>query len=203
VTPDLPRAPESFLGPIEQKKSVEPPSPAFKEMNHAGQGGQPGQASQAGQAGQAVPTKFDRPDPAAAAATLDALTPTIKTKPMIEATPYVPPSQPAPAADTPPAERQLSKKELQAINKARKQAFAAEAERQQKAKEEQKQLAEKQKVELEKQKAEAERQKKEDEKKAKEQAELEKKQQKEMAELEAKLKSAQAAFDAAAKGKRQ
>ena len=180
VTRDLPRAPESFLPALEQKKSVEAPPPAFKGLGAAAAAAaatpvvpQPQRASE--------PTKFDRPDPAEAA----------KAAPM----PAVA-SQPQAVESEAPATRPLTKKELDTIAKARKQEAIAEAERQQKLKEEQKKLAEKQKVDQE-------RQKKEDEKRAREQAELEKKQQKDMAELEAKLKAAQAAYDAASKTKKQ
>src|SRR6266850_838245 len=65
VTPNLPRLPETFLPPLEQKKSLEPPPPAFRS-------GAPGVAQTPPQqpAGQTAPMT-----PAAAAATMQALTP--------------------------------------------------------------------------------------------------------------------------------
>src|SRR5204863_3622955 len=109
VTPNLPRAPEPFLPAIEQKKSFEPPSPAFKNP----------QAAPTRPSGPAAPqpqmtpapTKFDRSDPAEAAKKMDALTPGIKTKPTIEATPGVTP-QPQAVESEAPATRPLTQKEL-------------------------------------------------------------------------------------------
>ena len=177
VTPNLPRVAEPFLPALEQKKSGEAPAPAFSSPSTTAAAASPQTQKPQPPAPPATePTKSDRPDPAEAAATLkNVLVPKTVVKPMILPAPAV--SQQQIAEPETPGSRPLTKKERDAIARARKQAAAVEAERSAKQQEEQKRLAEKQ-------------------------AEIDKKQQKAVAEAEAKLKAAQTAY-AAAKGKRQ
>jgi len=206
VTPNLPRAPEPFLPAIEQKKSVEAPAPAFKGTPQAPAAAAAPAAAQPQPQASPEPTKFDRPDPAEAAKKMDALIPSIKTKPMIEPTPAAPQPVATAESETPAATRPLTKKELDMLARARKQALVAEAEhnehrsdeQRQQAKEQEKQRKEQQRLAQEQAKRDAEAAKKAQDaakEAAKKQAELDRKQQ--LADAEAKLKAAQAAVDAA------
>ncbi|HEV3140907.1 MAG TPA: pilus assembly protein N-terminal domain-containing protein [Vicinamibacterales bacterium] len=185
VTPNLPRVTEPFLPALEQKKSLEAPAPAFSTST-AGAAA----AAVAMQTAQppAEPAKPERPDPADAAAKLNALLPSTTLKPLILPAPATSTPQVVEAEATP--SRPLTQKERDAIAQARKQAAAAEADRNAKQKKEQ----DRQTREQAKRDAEAAKQAEEA---AKREAEIEKKQQKAVAEAEAKLKAAQAAYDAA------
>jgi pilus assembly protein CpaC len=168
VTPNLPRTKEPFLPTLDPKKSFEMPAPAFKEAP-ATAAAAPAAAPQAPASHPELqqPTKFDRPSPNEAAATLGTHLPDVKTLPHIEPAPFVPEPPAAVEGEAPaPATRPLSKKQ-------------------------QKQLADQKKAELEKQKAELEKQKVEEEKKKKDEH------QKAVAEAQAQLKAAQTAYDAA------
>jgi len=211
VTPNLPRSPESYLPTLEPKKSHEAPPPAFSPSSSttaAAAEAQPQQPKAQPQAAPAPqPTKFDRPDPAEAAATMKSvLVPTTTVKPMIEPTPAAPSQPPSVGTETVAPARPLTKKEQEAIAKARKQALVDEADRNAKRLEEGKRAAEKAKVDQDKQKKETERQAREQAKRdaeaAKQAKENEKKQaeldkRKALADAEANLKAAQAAYEAA------
>ncbi len=202
VTPNMPRGPETFLPPLPPKQSREMPPPAFgrsREMGDASPAQAPGTNSTA---------KPAENDPAAAAATVNALTPS---------TPKVT-SAPAPAAAAPAATaRPLTKDEQAALERAKKVEAAesrqsarqaeidkkqaekdakakAEAERRQaaidKAAEE---AATKRAAEKAKKDAEIARKQAEQDRK---QAELDKKKQKALGEAQAKMKAAQAEYDA-------
>jgi len=199
VTPNLPRLPETFLPPLEQKKSIEPPPPAFRS-------GTPGVAQTAPQqpAGQTAPMT-----PAAAAATMQALTPS--TAPVVNLNPL--PSHPietTPAAPT----RKLTREEQAVLDQAHKQerakresegrAHAAEAKQmakqaeidRKKAQDDQKRQAEADKRQAAIDKVAEETAAKRADEQAKKQAEIDKKNQKAVSEAQTKLKAAQTAYEA-------
>jgi pilus assembly protein CpaC len=188
VTPNLPRIPEPYLPPLEQKKSRESPEPAF--------GGPRGSAAvqpQPAPIPQTAPATATI-DAAAAAAKVQALTPT--TRPVVN-------GDSLPAKSTTPASavsRPLTPQEMKTLERAHQQ----EAEAAKKLRDEQgKHEAANAKRQAEIDRAAQETQAKRNAELAKKEAELAKKQaeedrkrQKEVADAEAKLKAAQAAYEA-------
>jgi len=206
VTPNVPRLAEPYLNPLEQKKSLEPPAPAF--------GGPRGTASAASptMTPMAVPAA---PNAADAAATVKALNPN-STRKVINTdatgattTPSTGaplPAQPIDATTSQPS-RGLTPQQQKMVERARQQDAeaskkvqaeqarrAAEAAKKQAVIDRAAQEAEgKRNAELAKKQAELAKQQAEA---ARKQAEIDKKKQKDVAEAEAKLKAAQAAYDA-------
>ncbi|HYM25358.1 MAG TPA: pilus assembly protein N-terminal domain-containing protein [Vicinamibacterales bacterium] len=202
VTPNLPRLVEPYMAPLPQKKTFESPAPPFSSSSPmtAAPQAQTQPAAPQPPAQPAEASKFERPDPAAAATTMkSALAPMTTVMPMIEPTPAAPAQHEAAASEPPAPARPLTKKEQEAIVKARKQALVEEADRNAKQSDIDKRAAEKAKADQEKQKKEQDKQAREQAKRdaaaAKKQAELDKKQA--IADAEAQLKAAQAAVDAA------
>lgn len=230
LTPNLPRTPDTFLPPLEQKRSYEPQPPAFRPQ---GQGQANGAAQPA--AIQVIspampPNEAGVPpqDAATAATKVQALTATAPAVVHAEEAPAAQPApvgqiQATPAAQMPPqdgarAEPQQHERDEAAkaadgkarkkqLDEERRQAEAnqkAEAKAAKAAADEARRQAAIQKVADEaaaKQAAEDARKQAEIDRK---QAELDKKNQKAVAEAEAKLKAAQAAYDSeVAKAKKQ
>ncbi len=221
VTPNLPRLAEPYLRPLEPKKSLEPPTPAFSEPRGSAAAAPTQPIPMQAVPMQAVPVQAAAPlpgrDAAAAAATVQALTP--NARPMVNgdaasATPVAPAAQEPPKPLTPQEQKALDRARQQEAEAAKKsQADQAQRDKDaaKHAAEEAKRAAEQAKRQAEIDKAAQETAAKRDAEIAKKQAELAKKQaeidkkhQKEIAEAEAKLKAAQAAYDAeAAKAKKQ
>jgi len=203
VTPNLPRLPETFLPPLEQKKSQEPPPPAFRS-------GSSGVAQTAPQAAPQPATQTAPLTPAGAAAAMSALTPS--TAPVVNLNTL--PSHPIDMNGPPAPTRKLTREEQAVLDQAHKQerakreneqrAHAAEAKQlakqaeidRKKGEEEQKRLAEVQKRQAAIDKAAEETAAKRAEEQAKRQAEIDKKNEKAVAEAQVKLKAAQAAYEA-------
>lgn len=210
VTPNVPRLAEPYLPALPDKKSLEPPPPAFP----------PAQRGAAAMAQPAVPTAVPvQPVPAAsnapaspsaAAATLQALTPNTRTVVNGDALAAKPVETPASNVTRPltPQEKKTLERahqmEAEALKKQREEQAKHDAEASKKAAEEAKreaainraaqETAAKRNAEIAKKQAEL----------ARKQAEEDKKRQKEVSDAEAKLKAAQAAYDAeVAKTKKQ
>ena len=203
VTPIVPRLQEPYLPPLEQKRSFESPGPAFTGPRGSA-AIQPGPGN-VPQAVAAAPMPASAPvvmpsaqpgDPAAASATIQALTP--QAGPVVNRD-----ALPIGAIATPPATaRSLSPQDQKAL---KQQAETAKRLQQQQAKkdaEDNKRQAEAAKrqaaIDRAAQEAEAKRNAELAKKQAeidKKQAEIDKKHQKEIADAEAKLKAAQAAYD--------
>jgi pilus assembly protein CpaC len=207
VTPNLPRISEPFLPAVDQKKSFDPPAPAFRP-------GAAGTAQTVAPAPQpaatpAAQTATETPSPAAAAAMMKALTPS--TAPVVNVN--APPSQPVEPI-TPAPEHKLTREEQAALDQARKQerqeqenqkrAQSAEAKQmakqaeidRKKAQEEQKSAAEAAKRQAAIDKATQAAADKRAAEEAKKQAEIDKKNEKVVADAQAKLKAAQTAYEA-------
>ena len=229
VTPALPRMMEPFLPPLEQKKSVDVPPPAFSGPHTVAampQAAQPVAQSKP----EPFPATPAAANPAAAAKTLQALTP--NTRQYINADPHAN-AAPTVNADShangdslaatsiqtpvpaPQVSRPLTKQEQKALDHARQQeaetAKKAEAEQAKRDSEAAKQAAADAKRQEEINKAAQETAAKRNAEIAKKQADLAKKQaeedkkkDKEVADAEKKLKAAQAAYEAeVAKTKKQ
>jgi pilus assembly protein CpaC len=189
VTSTLPRISEPFMAPLPQNKSMEMPGPAFRRP--------------ASGAAEQTPAPVAKPaaantDPAAAAATVSALTP--GSAPVVNAA--------TPASTTPAApHRPLTKDEQAALERLKREQKGQSAKQaaldQRKAEDEAKRQAAADKRQAEadrvakeaaaKRAAEAARRQAEADRKK---AELEQQQQKVVKEAEAKMKAAQAAYDA-------
>jgi pilus assembly protein CpaC len=192
VTGELPRVPEQFLPALPDKKTVEPPPPAFKRS--AVEEPAPVPAAPVAPSAQPVAAK---PSAAEAAKAVAALTPS-GPKTVVAAPADAP--APAPAAAAP---RPLSSAEQKALDRARQKertqiAKQAEIDREQAIKDkEQEQKAAKAKA-----KQDAEQAKRDGEaarraaEAAKRQAEIDRKQQKQIDEAAAKLKAAEIAYQA-------
>ena len=207
VTPNIPRLAEPFLAPLPDKKTKEPPAPAFPTPRGTAAVAQPSPVPvQPMPAASAAPTT----DPAGAAAKVQALTP--NTRAIVNGDAAAPQPVGTPAASvtrplTPQEQKTLERAhalEAEAMKKQREEQAKRDAEAAKKAAEEAKrqaaidraaqETAAKRNAELAKKQAEL----------AKKQAEEDKKRQKEVAEAEAKLKAAQAAYEAeVAKTKKQ
>lgn len=165
VTPSLPRVPEQFLPPLPPKQLHDVPPPAFRSGSGMASTSQvPPQSNSSAQAN----------DPAAAAATVSALSPA--NRPVVN------------GDQTSQAPRELTKDEQAALKKAQA-AAKRQAEIDRAAQEAaSKRAAEKARrdAELAKKQAEADRK----------QAEADKKKQKALEEAQAKMKAAQAEYDA-------
>jgi pilus assembly protein CpaC len=215
VTGELPRLQEPMLPPLEQRKSIEAPAPFFPPATR-------GSAANAGSMQVARPSataSMQASDPAAAAAAVQALTPTTPTIRSDSNAPAAAPSAPAPMsapASMPPPNPALAQPApAPAANQTHAAAETAKAvdgkarakqiEELRKAQE--KVAKEQAKRDAEAAKAAAEAAKRQaavDREKAKKQAEEDKKNQKSVSEAEAKLKAAQAAYESeVAKTKRQ
>jgi pilus assembly protein CpaC len=224
VTNQLPRMPEKYLDPIDQKKSVPAPAPAFRS-----------QADASPAAPAAVPAAAPANDPAAAAARVQALGPskTIQqtASAPVAAAPGTAPPQAQPSMTPQQVQTQqmldADKKALekaQAQDHAREEAVkAADGKERAKQLDEDRKLQEKAAKEQAKKDAEAakvasaaaKRQAEIDKaaneaaakraaEQAKKQAEIDKKSSKSVNDAEAKLKAAQAAYEAeVAKSKKQ
>lgn len=155
VTPNLPRVPEQFLPPLPPKQLRDLPPPAFR----GGNGTANAMPSQRGANAQAN-------DPADAAATVSALSPT--NRPLVN-------------GDQTSAQREMTKEEQAALKKAQ-----ANAKRQAEIDRAAQDAAAKRAAEKAKRDAEA----------SKKQAEADKKKQKALEEAQAKMKAAQAEYDA-------
>jgi pilus assembly protein CpaC len=203
VTPNLPRLAEPYLSPM--KKSLEPPAPGFRSgASSAGQNATP--ASQPATATATTPAEPAAPmNPAAAAATVQALTPS--RAPIVNAESQ--PSQPTEATPAEPA-RKMTRDEQAAFDQAKKEERAgaerdgkaakqaakqAEIDRK-RALEEEKRAGEAAKRQAAIDKAAQETAEKRAAEQAKKQAEIDKKNEKAMAEAQAKLKAAQTAYEA-------
>jgi pilus assembly protein CpaC len=197
VTSNVPRIREPFMAPLPQDKSMEMPPPAFRRPASG--------AAEQTPAPAAKPAAVNT-DPAAAAATVSALTP--RSVPVVNAA--------APVAAAPAGtERPMTKSEQAALQRLKKQQKEENAKQavlaQRKAEDEARRQAAADKRQAEadnvakeaagKRAAEAARRQAEADRKK---AELEKQQQKVLQEAEAKMKAAQAAYDAeVAKSKQQ
>jgi pilus assembly protein CpaC len=209
VTPNLPRQPEPYLPPVPEKKSFEPPPPAFSPAR--------GSADATGAAPQvpapAPATQASAPSPAAAAAAVSALTPSANAPVRAQATQPLPAK---PLAAPAPATRPLTADERKAIERAHEQeqnAKKMDAKAQQKQDEANRRAA---KVEQERQVKLAREKAKEDKEKAKRdaeaaktaagaakrQAEIERNHQKALDEAAAKAKDAEARYQALAKSQK-
>jgi pilus assembly protein CpaC len=195
VTSTLPRGSEQYLAPLPQNRQVEPPPPAFRRSGAAVQP----------QAAQPVAANTD---PAAAAATVSALTP--GPVPVVNAAAPAA-STAAPASTAVPASRPSTKEELAALERARKQeklqreqaAKQAGLDRR-KAEEEAKRQAAFEKRQAEANKAAQLAAEKRAAEAAQREAEIEKKRQQAVEEAAAKMRAAQAAYEAElAKSKQQ
>jgi pilus assembly protein CpaC len=199
VTNELPRTPESFLPPLDPRRTKELPPPAFPPVPPRS-----GAANNA--APMPVPAAAANQDPAAAAAKMQALTPS-STRPIVNGD-----AQPA-STETPAStvSRPLTPQEQKMMQRARQQEMEARKAQEAAAKK----LREKLSGDQARKDAEATRQAtaaarrqaeadkaaqavaaKRNAEIAKKQAEIDKKRQKEIAEAEAKLKAAQAAYEA-------
>jgi pilus assembly protein CpaC len=209
VTGELPRLQEPMLPPLEQKKSMEMPAPFFPPASR-------GSAANAGPMPVARPTasaSMPANDPAAAAAAVQALTPTTPTirsdsnapaaAPSAPAS--MPPPNPALAQPAPAAPANQSHAAAESAKAVDGKARAKQIEETRKAQEKAAKDQAKRDAEAAKAAAEAaKRQAAVDKEKAKKQAEEDKKNQKSVTEAEAKLKAAQAAYESeVAKTKRQ
>src|SRR5581483_7811038 len=199
VTPNLPRLGEPFMAPLPQKKSLEAPPQAFTDGRGSAAVQTPAQP-----VAQPVPTApaataAVQTGPAAAAQTVQALTPSARPVVNGDAMPATP--MPTPVAQ---ASRPLTPQEQKALDKTRQQEAEAakvrqkreaeEAKRQEQINKNAQETAAKRNAEIAKKQAELD----------KKQAEEDKKKQKEVADAEKKLKAAQAAYDAElAKSKKQ
>ena len=194
VTNEVPRLVEPYMPPVQQKKSFDPPPPAFVQPR--------GSAATLPAGVPTLPAAAAANDSAAAAAKVQALTPNgrpIVSGDALPATP-VPAAQPEPARQLTPQEQKAFEHarqvEAEAAKKAQAEQAKRDAESQKRAAEQAKKQAE---IDRVAQEAAAKREAEQAKKQAeldKKQAELDKKHQKEIAEAEAKLKAAQAAYDA-------
>jgi colicin import membrane protein len=197
VTNELPRGPETFLPPLDPKRSREMPPPAFPPV--------PPRSGAANATPMPVPAAVPQ-DAAAAAAKMQALTP--NTRPVVngDALPSSPGETPASAVSRP-----LTPQEQKLIERARQQEMEARKSQNSAAKKLRDKVAEDQArkdAEASRQAAAAARRQVEVDKAAqavaakrnaelaKKQAEIDRKKQKDIAEAEAKLKAAQAAYEA-------
>ena len=203
VTPTLPRMMEPYLPPLEQKKSVDTPPPAFSGPHTVAAVAQPAQpVAQTVPAPAAAAPGAAPVDAAAAAKTLQALTPNTRqyvNGDSLAAAPIQTPAAQASRPLTPQEQKMFDRarqqdaeiaKKAQADqakhdSEAAKQA-AAEAKRQEQINKAAQESAAKRNAEIAKKQAEL----------AKKQAEEDKKKDKEVADAEKKLKAAQAAYDA-------
>jgi pilus assembly protein CpaC len=99
VTPNLPRIAEPFMAPMDPKKTMEPPPPAFRPSASGSADNQPAPVARPAPAAAA-------PQPAKAAATMQGLQPS--TRPIVsgEPLPARPPTPTPPAAAQPPRDAQ-------------------------------------------------------------------------------------------------
>jgi pilus assembly protein CpaC len=197
VTTTMPRMPESYLPPVPQKLSVEPPPPAFRPGGSTVENVAPNAPAP-------VAAKSAAPDARTAAAAMSALTPA--SRPVIHGD-AASKSAAAPAA---PATRALTSSEKANVERAHKQEELAKAAAGREAVKQaaldrvkqQKDNVQKAKLAREQGKRDAEAAKKAAEQ-AKRQAEIDKKHQKQVSEAEAKLKAAQSEYQTeVAKAKR-
>ena len=196
VTNELPRPPETFLPPLDPKRTREMPPPAFPPV--------PPRSGAANATPMPVPTATSQ-DAAAAAAKMQALTP--NTRPVVNGdSPSNPAETPASAVSRP-----LTPQEQKIIERARQQEMEARKSQNSSAKKLRERVAEDQArkgAEASRQAAASARKQAEVDKAAqaaaarrnaelaKKQAEIDKKKQNDIAEAEAKLKAAQAAYEA-------
>jgi pilus assembly protein CpaC len=193
VTSTLPRISEPFQAPLPQNKSMDMPPPAFRRPSSGAAGQTPAPAAKPAAA---------NTDPAAAAATVSALTPA--------SVPVVNGAAPAPAAASSP-NRPVTKDEHAAVERLKKQQMAQAVVTQRKAAEDARRQAAADKRQLEANKTAKEAAQKRAAEAAKvqaeadrKQAELDKQRQKAVEEAEVRVKAAQAAYDAeVAKSKKQ
>jgi pilus assembly protein CpaC len=132
VTPNLPRQQEPYLPPLDPKKSLEPPAPAFRPGPTGSalqQGSMP--ANQTVSAPAATPAQAAPMNPTDAAATLRALTPS--NPPVVNTAPS---AAAPPAAPTPAQERALTPEEQAMLDRVRaeEQAQLKKGQKEQKAK---------------------------------------------------------------------
>jgi len=181
VTPNIPRMAEPYLPPLQQRKSLEMPPPAFvgPRGSAAAVPQTPGAVAQAPAPGAGpMPTAqspSDASNPAAGAPTLQGLTPQMPL--------------PQPSRELTPEEQKAFDRAQQLQTKKDAEANKRQAEaarRQGQVDRASQQAAAKRNAELAKKQAEAD----------KKQAEADQKKQKEIAAADAKLKAAQAAYDA-------
>jgi len=228
VTPNLPRTPDTYLPPLDPKKSHEMPSPAFMPAGRGSAANAPQTPTQP-----VAPAPMPAGDPVSAAARVQALTPATSTAPQQPAVATMPIAT-VPVAATRP---QMTEPDRKALDQAQKQdhtrnevakatdgkARAKEIEQERRqaeadkkaqdkaAREQAKRDAEAAKVaaaaakrQAEIDKAAADAAAKRAAEQAKKQAEADKKNSKSVSEAEAKLKAAQAAYESeVAKSKRQ
>ncbi len=202
VTSTLPRTPESYIAPLPEKRTFEPPPPAFTRVKDF-------EAANAAPAAPpvSVPPPAPAPDARAAAAAVSALTPITRpvvhadAAPPAEAQPAVP-ARPLTADDKKALERSHKDEERLKAEAAKEAMKQAEIERRaKKANDERdaKQAREDAKKASEQAKRDAAAAKvaaKQAAEQAKRQAEIDKKQQKAVAEAEAKLKAAEKEYQA-------
>jgi pilus assembly protein CpaC len=201
VTNTLPRMPEEYIAPLPQKKTYEPPPPAFTKVSDFEANAAPAAAPAA-----AAPAA-SAPNPQEAAAAVSALTPI--ARPVVHADPA-----PSAATQAPLPARPLTPDDKKALERSHKDEERVKAEA---AKEAMKQAEIERRAKKATDEREA-RQAREDAKKAQEQAkrdaaaakvaakqaaeqakrqaEIDKKQQKAVAEAEAKLKAAEKEYQA-------
>jgi pilus assembly protein CpaC len=197
VTNELPRTPETFLPPLDPKRTRELPPPAFPPV--------PPRSGAANATPMPVPAAVPQ-DAAAAAAKMQALTPNTRSVVNGDSVPSSPGETPASAVSRP-----LTPQEQKIIERARQQEMEARKAQNGAAKKLRDKVAEDQArkdAEASRQAAAAARRQAEVDKAAqavaakrnaelaKKQAEIDKKKQKDIAEAEAKLKAAQAAYEA-------
>jgi hypothetical protein len=214
VTPNLPRQVEPYLPTVPQKKSFDPPPPAFRP----GGSQEPTPQPAAGTPASSAPaTSTGRVSPADAARAVSALTaggpkrmdaPAAEAPASPAAVPATPESSAASASadtapETPSTTRPLTASELKVLERARSQerdqAAADSRARAADTKRMQKQLADdayKASKEKDRQDKLAREQAKRDAAAAKKQAEIDRKYQKAIEEAQAKLKAAEAAYQA-------
>jgi len=196
VTPNLPRQMDPYLPTLEPKKSFEAPQPAFTQPRGSAAAVEPVPAKP-------TATASATKDPAAAAKTMQALTPN-STRPVVSGDALPAKQMETPASDV---SRPLTPQEQKTIDRARQQEAEAmkktQAEDAKRLAEEQKRAAEESKRQEQINRAAQETAAKRNAEIAKKQAEIDRKQaeedkrkQKEVAEAQKKLKAAQAAYDA-------
>ena len=229
VTPNLPRQQEPYLPPMPQKRSFEPPPPAFTPARGSA-------ADTSSSRGAPAVSVVNAPNPpraqapagsaAAAAAAVNALTPSasapVQAQPQTQAQPLA--ARPMTATPGTAVERPLTPEEQKRVDRARAQEAASRAagsksdkealKAQQrndeinrnasKAEQERQDKIAKEKTKLEKEKAERDaKAAREAAAKAKKQAEIDRAHQKQLDEAAAEAKKAQAKYDALAKGQKQ
>jgi pilus assembly protein CpaC len=190
VTNELPRTPETFLPPLDPKRTRELPPPAFPPV--------PPRSGATNAAPMPVPAPVPQ-DAAAAASKMQALTPNTRT--VVNGDSQKPGETPASAVSRPltPQEQKLIERARQQEIEARKaQTGAARKAAGEQAKrdgEASRQAAAAARKQAEIDKAAQAAAAKRNAELAKKQAEIDKKKQKDIAEAEAKLKAAQAAYE--------